>query len=240
MKKCLLCLLVCFVFFSMQQTFARSNQEDYRYLDGLALAAGADKGSNYHNYTEIYARYFASLKEQPIKFLEIGIYKGNSVKLWENYFKNADLHFMDITLEKVEYFSQRSHYHIANQASPQDLRRFIEETRGNFDVILDDGGHTMIQQVMSFKYLFPHVKSGGLYIIEDLHTSYWEIFGGGNHPRTTIAFLKGLIDDVNFVGARTTKASHLNVDPSLEGLDLYRAQIESIHFYDSVAIIIKR
>ena len=83
------------------------------------------------------------------------------------------------------------------------------------------------------------MKSGGLYIIKDLHTSYWSEFGGGAHPRTTISFLKGLIDEVNFVGARTRCASHLNIDPSKE-LNLYRTQIESIHLYDSVAIIIKR
>lgn len=108
-------------------------------------------------------------------------------------------------------------------------------------MILDDGGHTMVQQVISFKYLFPHVKSGGLYIIEDLHISYWERFGGGDHPRTTIAFLKGLIDDLNFVGAHSARASHLNIDPAtVKELNLFRAEIESIHFYDSVAIIIKR
>ncbi|HEY5236715.1 MAG TPA: class I SAM-dependent methyltransferase [Rhabdochlamydiaceae bacterium] len=240
MKKHLLFLLYCISFLSTQNVFARVNQEDYRYLDELALAAGADKASNYHNYTEIYARYFAPLKDKPIKFLEIGIYKGNSVRLWEEYFKNAELHFMDITLERVEYSPQRAHFHIADQEKPEDLRMFIQKTGGNFDVIVDDGGHTMMQQVMSFKYLFPQVKRGGMYIIEDLHTSYWTEYGGGDHPRTAINFLKGLIDDVNFVGAHTTRASHHNVNPALKDLNLYRAQIESIHFYDSVAIIIKR
>ena len=239
MKKHLLFLLCC-SFLLTQSVFARVNQEDYRYLDGLALAAGADKASNFHNYTEIYARYFAPLKDQPIKFLEIGIYKGNSVRLWEEYFKNAELHFMDITLERLEYSPQRARFHIADQEKPQDLRNFIEASGGHFDIILDDGGHTMMQQVMSFKYLFPQVKSGGIYIIEDLHTSYWPEFGGGNHSRTTIGFLKGLIDDVNFVGAQTHRASHLNVNPGLKDLNLYKSQIESIHFYDSVAIIIKR
>jgi hypothetical protein len=239
MKKHLLFLLCC-SFLLTQSALARVNQEDYRYMDELALAAGADKASNFHNYTEIYARYFAPLKDQPIKFLEIGIYKGSSVRLWEEYFKNAELHFMDITLARVEYSPQRAHYHIADQEKSQDLRKFIETAGGDFDIILDDGGHTMMQQSISFKYLFPHVKSGGMYIIEDLHTSYWPEFGGGNHPRTMINYLKGLIDDVNFVGAHTKRASHINVNPSLKDLNLYREQIESIHFYDSVAIIIKR
>ena len=221
-------------------TFGHSKDE-YQYLDKLALAAGADKASSYHNYTEIYARYFAPLREQPIKFLEIGISKGNSVKLWESYFKCAELHFIDITLQNAEYHSLKSQYHIVDQESPQEIELFVQKTGGQFDVILDDGGHTMEQQIVSFKCLFPHVKSGGLYIIEDLHTSYWSQFGGGSHEGTTIAFLKGLIDDVNFVGAMTGRASHLYIDPSVSNeLTPYKSQIGSIHFYDSVAIILKR
>jgi hypothetical protein len=224
--------------------FASDNQEQYSYLNELALKSHADKSSDFHNYTEIYARYFSPLREKPIKFLEIGIYKGSSVKLWEDYFPGAELHFMDITLEHVEYTSQRSHYHVANQESPQDLHRFIEETGGYFDIIIDDGGHTMNQQITSFQYLFPHIKSGGMYIIEDLHTSYWPQFGGSMSRRpkkTTIEYLKTLIDEVNFVGYRTSRASHRNIDPSISNeMNLHREKIESIHFYDSLVIIIKR
>jgi hypothetical protein len=227
--------------FIVPHLHAVTANEEYKYLDGLALQAGADKGSSFHNYTEIYAKYFAPLKERPIKFLEIGIYQGSSVKLWESYFQQADLHFIDITLGAAQYFSKRSHYHIANQENSSDLENFLRETGGNFDVILDDGGHTMNMQIVSFQVLFPHLKSGGMYIIEDLHTSYWPSFGGGAVRGTTISFLKDLIDDLNFVGNRTTRASHRNLTPSiLNSLSLYQREIESIHFYDSVAIIIKR
>lgn len=221
-------------------TIHASLKEDYNYLDQLALKAGADKASNFHNYTEAYARYFAPLKDQPIKFLEIGIHRGASVKLWEEYFTSADLHFMDITLANVEYRSGRSQYHLCDQESPLDLQRFIQTTGGDFDVIIDDGGHTMNQQITSFSYLFPHVKSGGMYIIEDLHTSYWPYFGGGG-AGSTVNFLKNLIDDVNFVGNRATRASHLNIPTALlSELNIYREKIFSIHFYDSVAVILKR
>lgn len=241
MKKVSFLFAFCVLFFLVGSTYAVAGQEDYKYLDDLALKAGADKGSNFHNYTEVYAQYFSSLKDKPIKFLEIGIDRANSVKLWEAYFPNADLHFMDITFQNVQYFSTRSKYHLANQESAEDLARFIQEAGGAFDIILDDGGHTMNQQITSFRHLFPHVKSGGMYIIEDLHTSYWKSFGGGKHRHTTVAFLKSLIDDVNFVGAQTSRASHLNIDPAaINGMNIYREQILSIHFYDSVAIIIKR
>ena len=234
-------MAVIFVLSFFTQVFALTSEEEYHYLDRLALESMADKASSYHNYTEVYAQYFAPLKELPIKFLEIGIWKGYSVKLWEQYFKNAELHFLDITFQNAEYFSQRSHYHLANQENPHDLQRFIQEAGGDFDVIIDDGGHTMSQQITSFQILFPHVKSGGMYIIEDLHTSYWKSYGGGSHPHTTIAFLKTLIDDVNFVGNHTARASHLNLDPTtLKELNLYREKIKSMHFYDSLVVILKR
>lgn len=212
----------------------------YQSLDLLAKESRADKGSHYHNYTEIYSQYFNSIKYLPIKFLEIGINTGNSVKLWEQFFNNAELHFIDITYDNVEYFSQRSRYHLVDQENPAALNRFIQEC-GDFDVILDDGGHTMRQQIVSFVNLFPHIKKGGMYIIEDLHTSYWPSYGGGMRKGTTIEFLKGLIDDINYVGQSTSRASHLNLDPAfLNKLNLYQREIESMHFYDSVVIIKKR
>jgi hypothetical protein len=236
--------LIFFLFIGSRFLLATSDQKET--LNELALKAHADKASDYHNYTAIYARYFDSLREQPIKFLEIGICKGNSVKLWEEYFFSAEMHFIDITLDNVEYFSKRAQYHVANQESPQDLQKFITETGGNFDVIIDDGGHTMNQQIISFQHLFPHVKSGGMYIIEDLHTSYWPGWGKMEKIRglvtlTTIEYLKSLIDEVNFVGYRTGCASHQKIDPSIQAeMNIYRESIESIHFYDSMAIITKR
>ncbi len=218
-----------------------ADQEAYRSLDELGLQCGTDKASSLHNYTKIYSRYFAPLKDKPIKFLEIGIYQGASVKMWESYFKQATLHFIDISLKHVQYYSKRSRYHVLDQSKPRDLLKLIRKVGGDFDIIIDDGGHTMEQQITSFQHLFPHVKSGGMYIIEDLHTSYWENYGGGDHSHTTVAFLKNLIDDVNYVGATTSCASHANIPSEVVAdMTLYRKEIESIHFYDSLAIIFKR
>lgn len=218
------------------------DQDEYQYLNNLALEIGGDKSSIFHNYTDIYAGYFAPLKDKPIKMLEIGISTGASVKLWERYFKNAELHFMDLYYQNIEYHSTRSRYHIGDQGSPDFLSSFIRAAGSDFDIIIDDGGHTMDQQQTSFKYLFPHIKSGGMYIIEDLHTSYWPAFGGNiNSPTTTVAFLKSLIDDVNYVGYTTKRASHQNINSSnTPGLSYYRENIRSMHFYDSMVIVIKR
>ncbi len=220
---------------------------DYIFLDALAVAAGTDKSSVCHNYTKIYAKYFAALEHKPIKFLEIGISQGNSVKLWEDYFSEAELHFIDIAAHPNQYQSGRSHYHYLDQGNFSDLHKFQQESGGEFDVIIDDGGHFMQQQILSFLMLFPALKSGGLYVIEDLHTSYWQEYGGGGsmqHPNpspgSTTEFLKKLIDDLNYTGARTGCADHYKI-PLDMGLSLSYIQgsLLSIHFYKNLCIAIK-
>lgn len=217
------------------------NEAAYRYLDNLALKTGTDKASSHHNYTEIYAQHFEQIRNEPVRFLEIGIYEGGSVKMWEEYFPTAELHFIDASFGAVKYRSERSHYHLGDQANPKDLKQFIENSGGRFDIIIDDGGHTMRQQITSFIHLFPHVNPGGVYIIEDLHTSYWPALGGGNHTGTTIALLKSLIDKVNYAGAATTIASHRNLPEAVvKKMDIYQKDIRSLCFYDSLVFITKR
>lgn len=224
------------------------SDEEYLLMDTLAIEAGADKSSNFHDYTRIYSNYFKDIKNQPITFLEIGIYKGASVKLWEDYFPYADLHFIDINPSSIVYHSSRSHYHFIDQKNIAQLQSFAQSLNKGFDIIIDDGGHTMEMQINSFIALFPYVKSGGLYIIEDLHTSYWKEYGGGGSkaiPKTnkysTIEFLKSKIDDLNFIGAHTGRAKTFNRSQDLiNQLDLWKKSIRSMHFYDSVCIIIKK
>lgn len=217
-------------------------------LDEIALEAGTDKSSAFHAYTRVYAPYFEPFRNEPIKFLEIGIFNGDSVKLWENFFTEAELHFIDISDKRIQYFSKRSHYHFLDQSDAKALNHFSQSVGGNFDLIIDDGGHTMVQQMTSFKTLFPYLKSGGLYVIEDLHTAYWKSYGGGGSTKnpkagrgTTIEMLHELIDDLNYVGAATECADASKAPEEMKArLNLFQAQIESIQFYSSISIIKKK
>jgi hypothetical protein len=223
-------------------------EEEYQYLDGLALEAGTDISSAFHNYTRVYSQFFSDLKEAPIKFLEIGIHQGAAVKLWENYFTKASLYFIEEKPDGIKYFSERSKYYYIDQSDSLALRNFLKGLRENFDVIIDDGGHRMHQQIMSFKTLFPYLKKGGLYVIEDLHTSYWKSFGGKGSPEkpiagvgTTVDYLKALVDDLNFVGARSQCADHLKAPSNLKKeFNYFQENIDAIHFYGSLCIIIKK
>lgn len=224
------------------------DERAYQELDAIALRVNTDKSSAFHNYTKIYADHFAQLRNEPLKFLEIGIYRGHSVQLWEGYFPHAELHFIDITSNLIEYYSTRSHYHFLDQSNVKALHQLAGSLGGNFDIIIDDGGHRMDQQIISFQTLFPYLAPGGIYIIEDLHTSYWKEYGGHGSigqplpgPGTCVEFLKKLIDELNYTAGVTTCADSAKAPDQLSrSLNLYQAEIEALYFYQSLCFIIKK
>ncbi len=217
-------------------------------LDAIGLKAGTDKSSNYHSYTQVYDKWFHSFKDEPIKFLEIGIYKGHSAQMWEEYFTNAELHFIDISDKRIEYQPQRATYHFLDQSSRDDLRAFVNKVGGGFDLIIDDGGHTMEQQLASFKVLFPQLKPGGIYVIEDIMTSYWRDYGGAGtfkkpkaSAQSMTEFVKARIDDLLYAGARTGCADFEKTRPGIRAkLNKYQTHIQSMHFYPGICMIIRR
>lgn len=98
------------------------------------------------------------------------------------------------------------------------------------DIIIDDGGHTMIQQINTFEVLYDIVKPGGIYLCEDVHTSYWKDFGGGYQKSNTfIEYMKKYIDKLNAYHSRESSLS----------VDKYTKSMNSIHFYDSIVLIEK-
>ncbi len=219
-------------------------------LDELGIQYNTDKSSLFHSYTKIYEKYFKDLKNEPIKFLEIGFCRGASAHMWEKYFNNAQLFFIDIDPSALNFLDnfKRTSLHFVNQEDPAELNQFIEQVGSDFDIIIDDGGHTMNQQITSFKILFPHLKSGGIYVIEDLHTSYpygpnYALAYGSGNPaqQTAVEFLKTLIDCVNLPGARTTCADVYKCSRNIiSDLPSYAADIEGIHFYCSLCFIFKK
>ena len=226
---------------------------------------GNDKGPS-HDYLVIYEQYFAPIKNKKLKILEIGFFDGSSAHMWEEYFPNAELHYIDINEEcrrTAKNLSSRSFLHIGDQSDTTFLASIINLV-GEFDIIIDDASHQCAHQILSFEYLFPHVKSGGIYIIEDLHTSYWKFFGGEGSPgnpcasiNSTTEYLKQLTDYVNYVGAYTGCANRelakIRVDIGrdrhgtynfpkdfFEKLDYRVRDLKSLHFYDSLCFIFKR
>lgn len=224
------------------------SEDNYVLLDSLANNAGTDKGSIGHHYTKVYAEVFGPHREEPLKILEIGIFKGASVKMWEGFFPNAEMHFVDISDENIQYWSTRSSYHFLDQANPQDLQALIESIGGNFDIIIDDGGHTMKQQITSLNALFFALKPGGVYVIEDLCTSYWKAYGGSgslNYPlagrHSTTEYLKKLMDDLNYYSAKTTFANFDALSPSfVSQLTPFQKELKNITFHPNLCFLQRR
>ena len=134
-------------------------------LTQVGIKHNADKAVD-HLFTEFYEQVFSQY-ESP-RILEIGVHHGASIFMYLEYFKNPYVVGMDI--EQKIPLDGRWKFVLGDQTNLNDLDKCVEEEP--FDIILDDGGHTMRQQQITFGHLLKHVKSGGYYILEDLHTSF--------------------------------------------------------------------
>lgn len=129
-----------------------------------------------HLYSPIYHSYFEGLRNKEISIFEIGIGSGASIKVWYDYFPKANIYALDI-VDYSHLDNNRIKTFKGDQSSRTDLEAIFKQINRPMDIIIDDGGHHMNQQQISFGCLFKFLKSGGLYFIEDLHTSYWPYNG---------------------------------------------------------------
>ena len=176
------------------------------------------------HYFPIYEKWFSPYRGKDIVFVEIGVQNGGSVQMWKNYFgKSAQIIGIDID-ERCKQFEEEQ---ITIEIGSQEDKKFwaaFKEKYPRVDILLDDGGHTMNQQITTFREMFPHIKDGGLYMCEDCHTSYGESYGGGlNNPNSFIEFMKKVIDEIQF--------ANLVKSPSYNTLNL-----GGLHFYDSIVV----
>ena len=183
------------------------------------------------HYFDIYDNHFSRFRGQRPVVLEIGVYHGGSLQMWKKYFgRGAEIIGLDID-DRTQALSEPGARVIIGDQSDRSFLQRLRSDIGPVDIVIDDGGHTMNQQIVSFEELWPTVKDGGLYLAEDLHTSYWSEYGGGyRQPGTFIEYVKALIDQEH--------AWHARPGDGLE-IDAYTRSIRSIHVYDSVIVIEK-
>ncbi len=180
------------------------------------------------HYFEIYDRHFAKYRNKEVTILEIGVSQGGSLQMWKSYFGGkAKIYGIDINPKCKEFEEENIQVLIGSQED----RKFLREVKTivpKVDILIDDGGHTMRQQIVTFEELFSHVKEDGTYLCEDLRTSYWLSYGGGLKRRGTfIEYSKNFIDWLN--------AYHCG---QLRVNDFTRTA-DSIHYYDSVVVVEK-
>lgn len=154
-------------------------------LSKIASKYGTDKYW-YHKYTNFYEKYFLEFLSPRI--IEIGTAGHASTKMFLDYFENAYVVGMDI-INYDNFIHNNFKFVNGDQNNIEDLKKIVENEEF-FDIILDDGGHTMKQQQTSFGFLIDYLKPNGCYIIEDLHTSFNSSFIENNCQYTSYEMLQ--------------------------------------------------
>jgi hypothetical protein len=186
----------------------------------------------WQHYFEIYDRHFRRFRGRDVRVVEFGVSHGGSLAMWRDYFgRRAHIVGVDINPECATLAGPGIDIVIGDQED-RDFLRTIGERWPRIDVLIDDGGHTMAQQIATFDVLFPRVHADGVYLCEDLHTSYRPGWGGGRgQAGTFVEHAKRHIDLLN--------AWHSEEPGVLDVTDFTRTA-QSMHFYDSVVVIEKR
>lgn len=169
----------------------------YGALSSLAFQFKTDKGPEGHGFTRFYEAFLRDRRISTRSVLEIGIHTGASLRMWEAYFPQARIYGIDIN--PIPWpLAGRIVVGFADQSDPKKLRAVADSFGPPFDLIVDDGGHTMPQQQITLGTLWPLLAPGGIYILEDLHTSLaerpeeWGI--NAERTNTTLDVVQHLID----------------------------------------------
>lgn len=179
---------------------------DKKTLIELAIKYGTDKWDS-HYYAQHYDMHFTKFRELDINLLEIGVggYSdpmagGESLRMWKDYFSTANIHAIDI-FEKSAQEEERIKIYQGSQIDREFLEKTVRDI-GEVSLIVDDGSHDNKHIITTFKILFPLLMDGGIYVVEDLQTSYWPSGGDSFNLRcnkkSAINFFKSLVDGLNY------------------------------------------
>ena len=186
----------------------------------------------WHHYFGIYHRHFAPFRGRSPVVLEIGVYHGGSLQMWRDYFgPGARIVGIDID-PRCRQFEEAQ---ISVLTGDQQDRGFLAEVKRQLpqiDIVIDDGGHTMEQQITAFEELYLHVQPNGIYLCEDVQTSLYPQYGGGYRRQGTfLEYSKDLVDKL--YGWYSAEKKVVIVDDFTRGT-------YALHFYDSVLVVEKR
>lgn len=217
------------------------------YLIDMVKNYNTDKHYEHDYFKLIYNNLFKDKKKTIKKFIEIGIDRGGSIELWRDYFINAEIIGLDINLDLAKnYLGEKNIDRIIlkkmDQTNQTELNEFSELYQ-DVDVILDDGSHRMQDQQITFAKLFKMLKSGGIYIIEDLHTSLEvvmpekRIFGWGDPKKTiTLNMLKEFKYTGKIISDFMTKDEMEYLNENIKSVDVYQTRTD----WSITSVIIKK
>lgn len=207
---------------------------DIRSLKVIAMKHKTDK-QGAHNYADNYDLHFKKYRDQKVKILEIGIggydnpkAGGESLRMWKEYFPKG-------LIVGLDYYDKSNHQEdrIVTYRGSQDdhmLLKQIDADLGPFDIIIDDGSHMNSHVLSSFACLFPLLKTGGIYAVEDIQTSYWKkVFGGSSidldNKNTSMGFFKSLSDGLNYKEFENPDYVPTYFDRNITSIQFYHNQV---------------
>lgn len=186
--------------------------------------------TKWSNYFDIYEHHFSRFRKKPVTIVEIGVGYGGSLQMWKSYFgSKAQIIGVDIIPICKSCEEKQIEVHIGSQSD----RIFLSELKNKIpliDILIDDGGHMMDQQIITFEELFSHIKDNGVYLCEDMCTSYWDEFNGGyKRAGTFIEYSKNFIDYLNAFNSRENELT----------VSHFTRSVKSIHYYENLLVIEK-
>lgn len=174
----------------------------------------------WEHYFDVYHRHLSKFVGTPVNILEIGIYSGGSLGMWRSYFgKECHIYGIDIDEACKTYESENISVLIGDQEDQDFWAQFKKQER-EIDILIDDGGHTPNQQMVTLEQMLPYLRPGGVYICEDVQH--------GLNSRFT-AFASGLVTELN-----TITWGNNGVIPTP-----FQTAYHSIHFYPYIVVIEK-
>ncbi len=165
------------------------------------------KSIKHSSYFPVYDHLFCPYIGKEITFVEIGILGGGSLFMWREFFgQNARIIGIDLNPEAKRWEKEGFEIYIGSQSDPKFWEYFKNEV-GNIDIVLDDGGHTFEQQIITIENILPNIKDTGLIVVEDTHTSYMGNFGGPS-SYSFVEYAKNVVDGINFRFGKFSKKRH--------------------------------
>lgn len=204
-------------------------------LDALGLRFGTDKSSAEHDYLSFYETFFDRMRHEPVKLLEIGVLFGSSLNMWQEYFPQGIVIGGDIHPGVKSQVAPRIFTEVVDQSNIEDLVH-LGVKHGPFDVIIEDGSHRWEDQITTLRTLFPFLKNGGFYIVEDLHTNFGNLAlqFGRTSSISCVEYLKKLVD------LRVADDQIDILDQEDPFLRTYGRNVQSITFYRRACLLQKK
>ncbi|MEQ8586272.1 MAG: class I SAM-dependent methyltransferase [Thalassobaculaceae bacterium] len=228
-------------------TLLKSVRQSSGPLYELFLRGHDKRIHRWHHYFDAYERHLSRYRGTPVRMLEIGVQHGGSIGMWAEYLGDrATLVGVDIDPEVARFDRSRPNVNIrVGDQRDTDFLRSLEDEFGPFDVIIDDGGHTALQQIETFNFLYPGMAEDGVYVCEDTHTSYWDSYKDGDKNVTFLNYVKKMIDVLHAPYHREALFLNRYKEPPADrdgNLQTYRfaAETHAILIYDSMVFFERR